>query len=276
MKKVKNNKNEKLSSTKNKLNMSTNKRHKTKSLHYYRLRLILTYTIIFLIISFLCLFVSSTVLFKIKTIEVQGDEVCSREELVKKSEIKTGDNLFFTKMDLAKEKLEKEIPEIEKVTIKKKIPNKVIIDVKKANKVFDIEHENQHIYTNATGKVLGISDEPDKNLIILRGVGIKSFDVGSKVIYNDASVSKKINELINQMKSKCLYNITEIDFNDGLDIMVNYEDRIKINFGIYENMDYKIRTAAEILNKKLGNTEKGTLDLSVVSAENRSYFTPSY
>ncbi len=267
MKKVKENKNKKL---------NVNKRHKTKSLHYYRVKLILTYMVIFLGISFLCLFISSTVLFKINTIEVQGDKVCSEENIIKKSGIKIGDNLFFTKMSLAKEKLEKEIPEIEKATIKKNIPNKVIIDVKRANKVFDIEQENQHIYTNENGKVLEISNARDENLIFLRGVELKSVDVGSKVVYNDNSVGKKVNELINQMKSKGLYNITEIDFNNGLDIIVNYDNRVKMNFGFYEDIDYKIRTAAEILNKKLGNMEKGTLDLSVVSAENRSYFTPSY
>lgn len=247
-----------------------------RSLINYKLKLFLTYFTMFFVVSFLCLFASSMLLFKINSIEVQGDNVCDAATLIEKSGIKNGDNLFFIKKDLVKLKLEKEIPNIDNVTIKKTIPNKVIIDVKKANKVFDVEYENNHIYTNEKGKVLEISGERDNSLILLRGLGVKSFSVGEKITYVDESVCSQISEIINQMNAKELYEIKGIDFSDELNILIDYGDRIKINFGMYEKIDYKIRTAAELLNNKIGKGERGILDLSVVSKENRSYFTPIY
>ena len=70
-----------------------------------------------------------------------------------------------------------------------------------------------------------------------------------------------------------LNKVTGINFNSGYNLIVGYDNRVEIDFGFYENMDYKIRTAAEIINNKLGAKEAGVLDLSEVSKENRSYFT---
>ncbi len=272
------NKDKSIKKEKNIVSSEVRKKHgfKRRSLINYKLRQFLTYFTMFFVVSFLCLLASSTLLFKINLIEVQGDEVCDAQALIEKSGIKTGDNLFFIKKDEVKSKLEKEIPIIEDVTIKKRIPSKVIINIKKANKIFDVEYENNHIYTNEKGKVLEVSSERDDNLILLRGIGVKSFSTGEKILYVDESMSSKISEILNQMNAKELDKIKGIDFSDELNIMIDYDKRIKMNFGMYERIDYKIRTAAELLNNKIGKGESGILDLSVVSKENRSYFTPIY
>ena len=120
-----------------------------------------------------------------------------------------------------------------------------------------------------------ISDERDENLILLKGISLDSFEVGKKVQYVDKSVEKKLSEFAEKMNSNGLSKISEINFNNGSLFFVNYDNRIKINFGFYENMDYKIKMASEIINNKLGAAESGTLDLSEVPKENRSYFISS-
>lgn len=242
----------------------------------YKIKSFLTYTTIFFVISAICIFLSSAILFKIKEIVVQGDEVCEQQVLIEESGIKKGDNLFFADTEAASTKLEEKIPEVDTVTMTKKFPNKLIIDVKKANKFFCIEFEEQYVFISNKGKVLEISDERDENLILLKGISLDSFEVGKKVEYVDKSVEKKLSEFAEKMNSNGLSKISEINFNNGSLFLVNYDNRIKINFGFYESMDYKIKTAAEIINNKLGAAESGTLDLSDVPKENRSYFTPSY
>lgn len=257
---------------------NTEKKHRRKksSRVNYKVKLGLTYGLLFCVICSVCFFLSSTVLFKINSIEVQGDEVCDADILIEKSGIKVGDNLFFAKSNAVAAKLEKEVPDIDKVFIKKKIPNKVIIDVKKADRVFDVQCDDFYIAVSENGKVLNVSDEYDENTILLQGVNPVSFEVGSKIVYKDKSINDKIMEIIDLMNAKNLSPIREINFCDEFNIIVNYDNRIKINFGIYENMDYKVRNASEILHNKIGAGETGTLDLSAVSKENRSYFTPSY
>lgn len=251
------------------------KRKKTKLLSS-RLKLIFTYCATFCVVSAVCLFLSSTILFKIKEIVVQGDAVCEAQVLVEKSGIKKGDNLFLANTAAASEKLEEEIPEIDTVTMTKKFPNKLVMDVKRAEKAFCVEHENSYVCISNKGKVLEIAEERDENLPLLRGVRLDFFEIGKKIIYSEKSVAKKLAEFVEKMNANGLSKITEIDFNNGFSFFVCYDNRVKINFGFYENIDYKIKTAAEIINNKLGAAESGTLDLSEISKENRSYFTPDY
>lgn len=242
----------------------------------YKIKSTLAYVTIFCVISAICMLLSSAILFKIKEIVVQGDEVCESQTLIEKSGIKSGDNLFFANAKAAITKLEENFPEVDTVTVTKKFPNRLIIDVKKATKIFCVEFEQRYICISNKGKVLEISDERAENLILLKGITLESFEFGKKVEYTDKSVEKKLSEFAEKMNSNGLAKISEIDFNNGFSFFVNYDNRIKINFGFYENMDYKIRTAAEIINNKLGAAETGMLDLSELPKENRSYFTPSY
>ena len=65
-----------------------------------------------------------------------------------------------------------------------------------------------------------------------------------------------------------------IDFSDPLNIIINYDNRINMKMGTFEKVDYKFRTAKELINNKISDLEKGDLDLSKLSNGNRSYFNP--
>ena len=123
--------------------------------------------------------------------------------------------------------------------------------------------------------MLEISDIVD-DVVILNGAPLESFEIGKEIVFKDKSFMRNLLEFTEKMKNNNLSKITEINFNNGCYIYINYDNRIKINFGYYENIDYKIKTAAEIINNKLGVAESGKLDVSEVFKENRSYFTPSY
>lgn len=252
------------------------KNNKQKKLLRYKLRLTLVYSTIFFAVSFTCLFASSLVLFRIKEIIIKGDKVCEDQILIEKSGIKIGNNLFFENVDTAISNLEKSILDIDRAYIEKKYPNKLIIDIKKAKKFFCIEYGEKYIYVSENGKVLEVSNEKDQNLMFLKGIELNSFDLGEKIVYSNKIIEKTLYEFLEKMNLNNLPNISEINFNNGTTFLVNYENRIKINFGFFENIDYKIKVASEIINNKLGNMESGELDLSDCVDENRSYFTPSY
>ena len=103
------------------------------------------------------------------------------------------------------------------------------------------------------------------------------------IIYNVESYSQdNINYFVKSDSMEVyLNNIIDVNYAkkfDSLFVYIHYDEnnRINLNLGIYEGIDYKIKTAAEILNNKIGNNERGTLDLSAVPKENRSCFTPDY
>ena len=173
-------------------------------------------------------------------------------------------------------KLEKEFSEIDTIDIIKNFPHKLVINVKKAHKAFAIKSNENYVFISEKGKVVEISDDRLENIILLDGIPLESFEIGKEIVFKDRSFFGKLLEFIEKMKNNNLSKIIEVNFNNGCSIYINYDNRIKINFGYYENIDYKIKTAAEIINNKLGAAESGELDVSEISKENRSYFTPSY
>ena len=271
MKKYQKNKKKSLKIRKDKNNI----RKKKIIFGHYRIKLIMIYFIIFCLISSICIFLSSAVLLKTNEIDVLGDEICDSNFLIEKSGIKIGDNLLFIDSKYVKNKLEREVPEIDTVEIIKRFPNKFVINVRSAKKTFAIKSNEKYIFISEKGKVLEISDIVD-DVIILNGAPLESFEIGKEIVFKDKSFMRNLLEFTVKMKNNNLSKITEINFNNGCYIYINYDNRIKINFGYYENIDCKIKTAAEIINNKLGAAESGELDVSEVFKENRSYFTPSY
>ena len=81
--------------------------------------------------------------------------------------------------------------------------------------------------------------------------------------------------IIKLMNLNDLSKVTGVDFSRSANIIVNYEHRVDIILGLYENVDYKLRMARELIKSKIGEKVSGTLDLSIVSKDNRSYFKPN-
>ena len=250
-------------------------RRRRFSLTDYRIGRVLVYGAAFCGLSALCLFLSSTVLFSIKNISVQGDEIYEPQVVLEQSGAKVGDNLLFLNAAQVSQRLEGALPEVDEVVVTKKFPGRLLIDVKRAEKAFDVElPDGTFVSISGKGKSLEVTEAHDESLILLQGVELTSFEVGSKVVLVDKLIESRISELLGQTNEHNLHKVSGLNFSSSSDLVVDYDHRVKIHFGFYENMDYKIRTAAEIINNKLGAGEAGNLDLSEVSKENRSYFTP--
>ena len=250
-------------------------RRRRFSLTDYRIGRVLVYGAAFCGLSALCLLLSSTVLFSIKNISVQGDEIYEPQVVLEQSGAKVGDNLLLLNAAQVSQRLEGALPEVDEVVVTKKFPARLIIDIKRAEKAFDVElPDGTFVSISGKGKALEVAEAHDEELILLQGVELTSFEVGSKVFFADKLIELRIAEVFGQMIEHNLPKVTGLNFSTSSDLVVDYDHRLKIHFGFYENMDYKIRTAAEIINNKLGAKEAGTLDLSEVSKENRSYFKP--
>ena len=250
---------------------------KKKSLKLYRFKLILKTAFIFLIFSFIGIFLTSFIFFKVKSIECNVDTPYVSDELIEASGLKTGKNLFLVNTSVSEKNISEKFPYLENVKIIKKLPDKLIIDAKTAENYLNIKVDDYNVILSYNFKVLSVKsiDEDAENSIKVCGVKLKSYDIGKKAIFEDNDNEKNFLELLDLLKEKdMMSNIKGIDFSDSIGIKVNYDNRVNVNFGIYENIDYKLKVSKEILTQKISSFEKGTLDLSMLSDNNRSYFTP--
>lgn len=239
----------------------------------YRRRLLMSYVLLFCLILAVGLILSLTIFFKIENIEIKGNTMYSCDEIIKKSSIKKGNNLFLSSLNKEKNHIQKEFPYIEKINITRKLPNKIVIEVEDSKMYYSIENNRKYILINRSGKVADICDE-NKEYLQVKGVELADIIIGEDAIFKDKTIEKNFKDLFSKLKKWDMSNINKIDFSDSANIMIDYKGYININLGFYEDIDYKIRTAQEIISGKLKEGERGILDLSSVSDDNKSYFMP--
>lgn len=237
----------------------------------------------FIIFLVLCLLAGAGVgsallfeeLFKITSVEVAGESRYAAEDIIAASEIHPGENLFFVNKPLVQENIQSRMPYLGEIAIRRRLPDKVYISVEEKAPMALVEREGQYVVIDDEMRVLEIIDNTVNGLVVLTGLDVKNVSLNEK-INDDAWICGQIKDLLGAIKEGKLDNVTKINLGEPGNFALTYDDRIDILLGDMENLLYKISTAVTILNTKMEKNDRGTLNVSIVSQENCSYFMPKY
>ncbi len=211
--------------------------------------------------------------FSVHSITIEGNTKYDNSEIINCSEINNGSSLIFVNTYKAEEKIYKSLSYVDGVSVKKELPDKIKIIVDTANPAYSLCVENEYLIVSEKDKLLEKRAELPPEIINIIGAKISVSEIG-KIVYENENLKGMFTNIANTFKNNGLNNIKEINVSDLENIAINYDNRVKIEIGGSENLDYKILTAKEIIMNKIGPSEKGTLDLKNITKENRSYFTP--
>lgn len=236
------------------------RRKKTAKAWLAVLLVLLTTTII------LCL----TVFFPIKEIRITGQSQYTQEEVLSASGLEVSQNMFLFLQGNVVQQIEKELPYVEKVKIKRILPGTVCIEVAPASEVYSYSNGTEYYVTSAAGKVLRKSDQSAENTAVIKGVAMDAALPGDTLKFTDTSTKDLMQDLTKWIQNYDL-PLTEIDLTSTVNITVVVEDRIRVNLGTQIDMVYKIAHMAESINNLKSDTH-GTLDLSSWSRENPQSF----
>ena len=232
---------------------------------------------IFVVIIAAAITLSLTVLFKISTIEVTGTSRYSVEDIIKESGISEGNNLFLINKDYAVQNIKEKLPYIGEVTISRKLPGTVSISVSDATIAGAVSYNGGYLVIDSNGKAVEQLTEYPTDYPEIVGLNISEAVIGTEITYADNDQKIAFTELLNAIEQSGLDKITKIDISDTYSIKAVYDGRVTMNFGIATDLTYKARFAKSIFDSgKIQSTEKGTLDLSVVTDNNKVYFSPDY
>ncbi len=235
----------------------------------------LFYIVTLVILIGICAVLSLTVFFKIDNIEVEGKTRYNSEDIIASSFINKGDNLILCNTSEGEKQIEKDFPYIEEVNIQKKLFNKIIINVTEAKPASIIESNGQYVVLSKSGKIIEIDKEKKYNIPTILGAKLEDIKLSSDIKFKDKNVSKHIEEIISAVNSNSIKNIEMIDISNLSKVTLISKSGFKIIIGTPENVEYKLKTAKAIMSKKIENTDKGTLDVSLASADGgKSYFSP--
>ncbi len=228
--------------------------------------------IILLIAAVLCL----TVFFKIDSISVEGKTRYSSNEIADASGITIGTNMLLCDTDSGIDVIKKKFPYIENVSIRKNPFNSVTIFVEEAKPTTAIETNGKFYILSESGKIIEILDTNKYKVPLIKGAELKKTELSAMIEYKLQGMNDIINYITETLKNNEIKNVSTIDVTNPSNIKLSYDKRLTIIIGMPENIDYKIKTAKILIEEKLENDSKGTVDVSMCAEGGKySYYDPS-
>ena len=251
------NKNNKNFMKKNNAAISKNQRKIAKKKK--RVKRIIKWTSLALIIIAGAIFAFASPLFNITQIEVINTNLLSKDKVISLSGIKKDQNIFrFLKSDLIKKI--KEDPYVQDVKINRQLPNKVQIDIEERQRNFSLEFLNGYAYINNQGYILEISQDK-LNLPVIKGASTEENNItpGKRLEQKDLEKLEVAIKIMTIAKENELdEKVTSIDISNKNEYILYLESEKKtVYLGNQENLTTKMLYTKKIIEKESGN--EGTI-----------------
>ncbi len=206
------------------------------------------------------------------------------EEIVAASGISIDDNLLSLSKAAVASRIHAELPYINEIQIRKKLPNTVIITVSEFTVTYGIQDEHGLWWLiSREGRVLEQANEQSvKGHLTVTGMPIETPQIGDYIkpvatpgadlseiaAKRDATVA--VLPLLEQ--SSFAKEIVSLDVSTSYDLILWYGTQYEIKLGNTENLSYKLNYLASVL-AELGAEKSGTIDLTFTE-DNKGHFLP--
>lgn len=219
---------------------------------------------------------SLTVFFNISSIHIAGTGSYSEEQIEQLCDINIGDNMFLIDEDKCKEKLTAALPYIYDITIKRKLPDSISIEITEAQPAYIIKNDDKtYTFLDDNLKVLenASKDKYDEAIVISNAIPVSNAP-GHIIEFENEDTLNSIKSIVNAIKEIELTDVSMISSTDKNNNSILYKNRITFELGDckdLENKLYKALAAAEELDRK-NDKIKGKLN---VATGQQIYFTES-
>ncbi len=242
--------------------MEKKKRKLNKKRKYFRIfsRFFIFFSFIFLIIFAL----KNSNFFNVKSINIEGNQNVSAGKIKKVSQLQKGSKFFVISKKDRIEKLES-IPYIEDAKISYNLRGKVTIKVKERLPYYQLE-STEYLLVDDKFRILENSDKKSDNLVNLSGFNVENPQAGNYILTNSEDQEKRNLLLSLRQDEYSLHgNIRDIELLDSISTFTTV-DGIKIEFGSYSNVDYKLKMLSLIL-KDISTTNKNAIIIQMEKGE---------
>lgn len=241
-----------------------------------KMRRILAYISICAVVIIIGVVLSLTVLFKTETIEVRGNQLYDNDTIIELAEVSKGENIFVATMFGNTDAVEDKLPYVKEAKVSFSIPDKIIIDIVHEEPYYALKSNGECYLINEKGRILEKVHKVPKRLMLVTAGSLKKAEVGSYVSYKNSNITSAVKKISQCLIDNNYKGVTAINVQKMAQISITYDNRILIKIGLPKDLDYKIRTAFTIINKKLDPNNlgkiRGVLNVSECKETKKSYF----
>lgn len=223
------------------------------------------YVLLFLIVTAIFLAVYITVFLKVETININGIEKYTYEEIIEYVPINIGDNIFSFDAAEIEENIKQIFPYVGSVEIKRDLPTAIEINIVEEKPYFAAELAGDTYLMSSSLKVLEKlpdTEAESTGLTTLTLNSVRSCIVGSMLEFVDERTYDALITLYASFEENYIETkIVGVDVRSRFDIYIDYDDRFEVYLGDTDNIDIKIRFLVGIIDE-LDEGSTGKIDVS--------------
>ncbi len=217
------------------------------------------------------------IFFQVRTVEVQGNSIYSREQILSVCGVEVGDNLLTVNRAAVSANIKVRLPYVQSVSVGHILPDTVVIQVQESDLACLVSADNGGSwYLNTEGRVLGSSvDDFTGQVVTLTGFVITAPKAGEQAVAAEEQAENLAAALlvVQQMEGTGLIDqVTAVNTERVYDIELLCGEQYQVLLGGTEEMDYKILYLKNVL-ERLDTYQTGVIDLTF-DEERRARFIP--
>lgn len=215
-----------------------------------------------------------TLFFRIRTIQVSGNDRYTREEIIAAAEVKEGDNLFLMNKYNAAERIRKALPYIETVQFRRMLPDGLSIVVTECADPAAVVQDGKAYLLCDTGNIVDeMAASAAKGRMQVKGLTLTGPAVGTQAQAAEGQelTLERLLELIKALDSRGMTgNVSQLDMSDASQLTLRYLDRFDVYFPWDADYGYKLDYLLAVV-EKLEVNEKGIINMM---QEGKARFIP--
>lgn len=224
------------------------------------------YRLLSMLVICACLVTAVTLFFRVDTIEINGFDRYTEEDVLAASEIAVGDNLFLLNKFEAAKKISEKLPyiEIENVWIRRKLPDTLLIDVKECGTPLAVEQEGTVWLVSYGGKIVDQVSSAD-GYAILDGLELLAPSVGTMAEFGTEFETQKesLLALLDALEAAGKRDqVQGIHLGNASYLTMDYLERFSVKMSYGADYPYKLKTLDAIMESgKIQENMAGTFDM---------------
>lgn len=230
-----------------------------------RTRRTVFYVLLLLFISAIFLAVCVAVFLNVETININGLQKYTYDDVIEHIPIEIGDNIYSFDAEEIEALITEALPYVGSVEIKRDLPTSIEVNIIEKEPYFAAELAGDTYILSSDLKVLEkLPDTSVENsdLTVLTLKSVRRCIVGADLEFVDERTYDAVITLYNSFEANYIETkIKKVDVRSRFDLYVDYDGRFEVYLGDTDNIDIKIQFLVGIIDE-LDEGTKGKIDIS--------------
>ncbi len=230
-----------------------------------RTRRMVFYISLFLVVTIVFLVVCATVFLKVRTININGNEKYTPEQIMEYIPINLEENMYSFDSDDIEANILQQLPYIKEIDISRDLPTTIDVNIIEERAYYAADIAGDAYILSPDLKVLECKPNTEASTLGIATItlsNIRRCIVGSQVEFVSNRDLDALNTLYANFESNGIENrIKAVDFGSRFDITFNYDNRFKVYVGDTEDILMKMRFFVAVLDE-LDPNATGVINIS--------------